>query len=65
MLTNLLNKFAEDLESLILCLTVKISVVDLLQDNRVAPVAVDLVEGEIRSINTGFLLVKSQDFIAA
>ena len=63
MFSQSLNGYTKVFESLILCLTMKIAVINLLQNNRVTPVTVDQVESEIGGIGAGSLLVKIQDFL--
>ena len=65
MFTQGLYKLPEDSEPLVMRLTMKITVVNLLYYHSVTPVTIDLVEGKIRGIDSGSLLVEIQNLPAA
>ena len=56
MFTELLHNFAKIFESLILCLTVKIAVVNLLQNNGIAKMPINQIKSEVRRIDTGYTI---------
>lgn len=63
-LTQQPGKFPKWFKALILCLSMKVTVINLLQDNGETPVAVNQVKRKVGGIDARPLLVQIEDFPA-